>query len=245
MKGIRNYVLAAFCFCFCASQGQSFTVDFIEFSGRNIVVHYTLDDGANSTRQFLVQLYSSQDNYTTPLTRVTGDVGTEVAAGFDKKIVWDVTKEIGDFDGIISLEIRGRVYVPFVKLSMREKQVFKRGRNYPLNWTSGNLSGMVNLELFNAAGERMWGENNVSNVGKYDWFIPGSVKQGSGYRLKFTNTKDRNDVVYSLPFIVKPKIPFWVKVASGVVVGATSYYISTKASSSNKPKPYPDPISPN
>jgi hypothetical protein len=112
-------------------------IDFIELAGRNVIVHYSLDDGGINGRQFLVQLYSSQDNFTTPLTRVSGDFGPEVTAGFDKKIVWDITKELGGFNGNISLELRGRVYVPFVKINdIEEGQVFKRGKNYPLNWTS-------------------------------------------------------------------------------------------------------------
>lgn len=226
---------------------QTVEIDFIEFSGKNVVVHYNLDDGANSSRQFLVQLYSSQDNFTTPLTRVTGDFGPEVSAGVDKKIVWDITQELGAFKGTVSLELRGRVYVPFVKIKdIAEDQVFKRGKNYPLNWTSGNLSGQVNIELFNADGERLWGENNVANVGKFDWYLPGNIKKGHDYTLKFTNTRDRNDVVYSKPFIIKPKIPLLVKVGSIMVIaGATQFLISSqKAASEEKPYPAP-PAAPN
>src|SRR5690349_7389481 len=205
---------------------QSIAIDFIEFTGRNVVVHYTLDDGSNSIRQFLVQLYSSQDNFTTPLTRLTGDFGSEVSAGVDKKIVWDITKELGAYKGNISVELRGRVYVPFVKIKdIEEEQVFKRGKNYPVNWTSGNLSGQVNIELFNEAGERIWGENNVPNVGKFDWYIQGNVKKGSAYRLKFTNARDRNDVVFSKPFSIKPRIPLAAKVGAVAVVAAGVYVL--------------------
>jgi hypothetical protein len=224
---------------------QSMEIDFIEFVGRNVVVHYNLDDGANSSRQFLVQLYSSQDNFTTALTRVTGDFGTEVSAGFDKKIVWDVTKELGAFRGDIALELRGRVYVPFVKIKdIDEGQVFKHGRNYPLNWTSGNLSGQVNIELFNSAGERMWGENNVANVGKFDWYLPGNIKKGSDYRLKFTNTKDRNDVVFSQPFVIKPKIPLLLKVGAAAVLFGAGGVLINKKSAESAAKPYPAPLAP-
>ncbi len=223
---------------------QNINIDFIEFEGRNIVVHYTLDDGANSNRQFLVQLYSSQDNFSTPLTRVSGDFGTEVTAGFDKKIVWDITQELGAYEGTISLELRGRVYVPFVKLSLEENQIFKRGKNYPLNWTSGNLSGQVNIELYNNAGERIWGENNVPNVGKFDWYLPASVKAGNDYKLKFTNVKDRNDVVFSKAITIKPKIPLLIKLGTGILLaGAAAYVISTSTTSS-EPTPFPTPISP-
>lgn len=221
---------------------QSVNIDFIEVVGRNIVVHYGIDDGANSNRQFLVQLYSSQDNFTTPLTRVSGDVGSEVTAGVDRKIVWDITQELGSFKGNIALELRGRVYVPFVKINgIRENQVFKRGKNYPVNWTSGNLSGQVNLELFNADGERIWGENNVPNVGKFDWYLQGNIKKGKGYKLKFTNAKDRNDVVYSQPFIIKPKIPLLVKVAGFTVLVGVAGVLTTTTKSNSKEDPLTGP----
>jgi hypothetical protein len=249
IKKLKNIACAAIGFMLCglvfSAKAQSIAIDFIEFSERNVIVHYNIDDGANSTRQFLVQLYSSQDNFTTPLTRVSGDFGAEVNAGFDKKIVWDLTKELGNFDGVISLELRGRVFVPFVKLGIKEGQIYKRGKNYPLNWTSGNLSGMVNIELYNGAGERIWGESNVSNVGKFDWYLPGSVRKGGNYKLKFTNSKDRNDAVYSQPFSIRPKIPFMVKLGVGLVIGATSAFLIMKSSSHNMGYHYPNPISPN
>lgn len=230
-----------------ASQAQSIELDFVELSGRRVIIHYNLDDGANSNRQFLVQLYSSQDNFTTPLLRVSGDVGPEVTAGFDKKIFWDITQELKDFKGDVSFEIRGRVYVPFVKiLGLGADKVFKRGKNYPINWTSGNLSGQVNIELFNAEGERIWGENNVQNVGKFDWFIPGSTKKGKNYKLKFTNAKDRNDVVYSSPFTIKPKIPWIVKIAAVTAVG-TGIILLSSNSNSNSPAgdhPFESPTNP-
>lgn len=226
---------------------QEMNIDYIEFSGRNVVVHYNLDDGANSARQFLVQLYSSQDNYSTPLTRITGDFGTEVSAGIDKKIVWDITKELGAaYKGDIGLELRGRVYVPFVKIQeLDEGKVFKRGKNYPLNWTSGNLSGQVNIELFKDKKERLWGENNVSNVGKFDWFIPNSIKKGSNYTLKFTNAKDRNDVVYSKPFVIKPRIPLFAKlIGIAAIAVAAEFVLTKKQATAEKTNPLPDPNQP-
>jgi hypothetical protein len=210
---------------FATGHSQTLTIDFVEFKDRTIIIHYDLDDGANSNRQFLIQLYSSQDNFTTPLARVSGDFGTEVTSGFDKKIVWDITKELGIFKGELSFEIRGRVYVPFVKVSnMEAGKSFKRGKNYPVNWLSGNLSGQVNIELFNDSGERLWGESNVANVGKYDWYIPGSIKKGKNYKLKFTNTRERNDVVYSTTFSIRPKVPLLAKIAGiALVAGATTF----------------------
>jgi len=244
---MRALILTAVFIClFGYSRAQSIAIDFIELAGRNIIVHYNLDDGPSSNRQFLVQLYSSQDNYTTPLTRVVGDVGTEVTAGFDKKITWDITKELGDFSGNIALELRGRVFVPFVKITnIKEGDIYKHGRNYPLTWTSGNLSGQVNIELFNGDGERLWGENNIPNVGKFDLYIENNLKRGNDYTIKFTNSKDRNDVVYSVKIVIKPRIPLIAKIGAGILVGAAAAVLILNKQAKDELKPFPGPPSPN
>jgi hypothetical protein len=215
MKKILLLILIS---CPLLLHAQKVDIDWIEVSGNKVIVHYILDD-PNPNHQYLVNLFTSQDNYTAALTKVTGDVGTEVKPGRTKSIVWDVTNELPAFKGNLTFEIRGRVYIPFAKLSDSETaKVYKRGKNYPLNWTSGNLSGQVNIELYKGQ-DRILAENNVPNVGKYDWHIPGSTKKGADYRLKFTNSKDRNDVVYSKEFTIKPKVPFLIKVLGVAVVG--------------------------
>lgn len=197
---------------------QTFVIDRIEQADDKLIVHFALNDD-NASHQYLVQLFCSQDNFTTALTKVSGDVGTEVSPDPSKKIIWDATKELGSFKGDVSFEVRGRVYVPFVKLKdLNEGDVFKRGSPHPLVWTSGNLSGQVNIELIK--GDQMVDNyNNQPNVGRYDWVVPYFAKPGKDYRLKFTNTKDRADVVYSKSFTIKPKIPFLIKALGVAVVG--------------------------
>jgi hypothetical protein len=217
---MKNTIKITLLVMFIASyaNAQKLDLDWIEVAGDKVVVHYNLEDG-NPNHQYLVSLFSSKDNFSAPLTRVSGDVGTEVKPGKDRKVTWDVTKELGAFKGNLTFEIRGRVFVPFVKLvEFEEGKVYKRGKNYPVTWTSGNLSGQVNVELFKGT-DRVWGENNLPNVGKYQWYIQSSAKKGSDYTLKFTNTKDRNDYVVSKPFVIKPKVPLLVKVGALVAVG--------------------------
>jgi hypothetical protein len=205
---------------------QTVDIDWIELTGDKVVLHYNLDD-TNVHRQYMVNLFTSKDNFTSPLTRVTGDVGTEVKPGADRKIMWDITKEFGAFKGNLSFEVRGRIFVPFVKLAnFDEGKVFKRGKGYPITWTSGNLGSQVNIELFNNKQERVMGENNLPNSGKYEFYIPASTKSGTNYRLKFTNTKDRNDIQYSNPFIIKPKLPALIKAAGIAAIGAAVYTIA-------------------
>ena len=213
---------------------QKIEVDFVEVTDNKVVVHYDLQD-EKTERTYLVNLFSSQDNFTKELTKVSGDVGTEVKSGRDRKITFDITKELGNFKGDISFEVRGRIYVAFVKLKeFGEGQVFKRGKNVPINWSSGNLSGQVNIELYKGD-QRISGDNNQPNVGKFDWNVPSGAKKGSDYRLKFTNTKDRNDVAYSPTFTIKPKVPMLLKAAGILVIGGLVAVVASGSKSSSSP----------
>jgi hypothetical protein len=167
----------------------------------------------------VISLLSSKDNFASPLTKVTGDVGNEVKPGIDKKIIWDITKELGNYKGEIELEMKGKFYLPFLKLTdFNTDKKYKRGKSYPLVWTSGNLSGQIDIELYNGE-DRVSREANVANTGKYDWFVPGHVKPGNDYRLKFTNAKNRDEVIYSENFRIAPKIPLALKIGGVAAIG--------------------------
>jgi hypothetical protein len=196
---------------------QKLNIESIELVKEKMVIYYKLED-ANASQQYNVLVYSSKDNYATPLARITGDAGTEVKPGSNKKIEWNMVQELGNYRGEIAIEVRARVYAPFVKItSFDAGKVYKRGKGYPLLWTSGNMGGQLDLELFNGT-ERVYGERNVPNTGKYEWFIPGSVKPGKDYHLKFTNTRNRDEFVQSSPFRIVPRIPFMIKAGGALLL---------------------------
>jgi hypothetical protein len=209
-----------------ATEAQKLTLTRLELVREKIVVYYTLED-ANPNHEYQVSLYSSKDNFATPLVRVTGDVGTEIKPGKDKKIEWNAFQELGAYRGDISVEVRARVYVPFVKItSFDPGKAYKRGKTHPLLWTSGNMGGQVDIELFSGQ-DRVYGERNIPNTGKYDLFIPASTKPGKDYRLKFTNTRNRDEFIFSTPFRVVPKIPLLLKAgAAAVLIGGTAAIVS-------------------
>lgn len=199
---------------------QKIEIKWVEVTSDKIIVHYNLDD-SSPNHEYAINLMSSKDNFSAPLTKVTGDVGSEVKPGIDKKIMWAIIDELGNYKGDLELEIRGKVFAPFMKITgFDAKKSYKRGKSYPLVWTSGNMSGQLDIELYKGK-ERVSREPNVPNTGKFDWFIPGSVKTGNDYKLKFTNTKSRDEVVFTNEFSIKPKLPLLVKVVPVVlIVGA-------------------------
>ena len=227
-----------------ALSAQNVAIKNVELAGGKIIVHYDLDD-SNSSNEYMLNLYASKDNYAAPLTKVTGDIGTEVKPGLDKKVEWNLLEEYGAYKGRISLELRGKVYVAFAKLrNFDAEKSFKRGKQYDIFWKAGT-STPISVELYKG-NQRLQGEMSHPNNGSYTLSIPSDAKPGKDYRVKITDTKDNNNVVYTPFFKVVPKVSTAVKAAAAVVVigGAVVAAGGKKSPADTGNSAIPDPAFP-
>ncbi len=217
---MRGFLLALGCFSFFSASAQVVTIQKVELAGEKIIVHYDLED-SNPNNEYKLDLYSSVDNFQAPLTKVKGDIGPEVKPGTGRKVEWSIREELGGYKGKISLEIRGKVYIPFVKLqNFDTEKSYKRGKSYSMSWKPGNTNP-INIELYKG-GQRISGEMNQPNNGGHTFYVPAQAKKGSDYRLKITDTKNSEDVLYTSEFKIKPKVPLVVKVLPILAIGAAA-----------------------
>ncbi len=231
---MRVILLIVAVFATTAVFAQTVTIKKVELAGENIIVHYELDD-SNPNNEYLINIYSSKDNYFAPLTKVSGDVGMEVKPGINKKITWKIRDEYGNYKGKIALEIRGKVYVPFAKLQgFDAKKTYKKGSTVNLKWKASG-SNPINIELYKG-GERVLSELNVPNNGSHALFIPKHVKNGKDYRLKISDTKNTEELFYTDYFKVAPKIPMIAKVGAGLAVVAVVVVVVTKGGGGGEKK---------
>jgi len=85
---VKSCIIAALmCINIFLLQAQDFTIVRVERSGANLMLYYNLIDSARN-RLYTVNLFSSADNYTSPLQKVTGEIGLEVKPGASKKTKW-------------------------------------------------------------------------------------------------------------------------------------------------------------
>ena len=199
-----------------AGMGQNVIIKKLELAGEKLIVYYDLED-SNPSNQYQLNLFASKDNYATPLVKVAGDVGGEVTPGTSKKIEWNMREELGGYKGRLSLEIRGRVYVPFVKIqSFDVNKSYKRGKNMDLNWKVGSTNP-IHIELYKGS-QRIQGELNHPNNGSYLMSISGKAKPGKDYRIKMTDAKNNENVIYTGYFKVTPKVPFFLKALGAAAI---------------------------
>ncbi len=206
---------------------QQFDITIIEQTQDNLIVHYDLVDTTHD-RFYSIYLYLLTDSTIAPVKEVIGDVGLEVRPGINNKISWNARKELGsDFRGKIELEVRGKVYVPFIEFEgFPENQVLKRGKSYTFAWTGKSSSNILEFKLYR--GEELKAVlPEVANTGDANIEMPGSIKPGK-YRFYITDSRNKDQEVHSPMFIVKPRIPFFLKVVPLVIAGgAVTYLITT------------------
>ena len=239
------------CFLFillaCASYAQRIDNLTTVLAGENIEITFDLIDDAGG-QTFDVQLFSSHNNYTTPLLYVSGDIGEEVSPGTGKKVIWEAKKELGNYKGEIYLEIRGIVTPPFVRiLTPNAADKFKPGKTTEIRWDS-DVTGNIRIDLYE-------GRNRIStiattqNTGRFNWTLSKKLSKGDNYRLVFTSDSKPGKRVDSKQFVVAKGIPIWLVVAGVAVVGGI---VGVIVSGGEEPPPgggdetndIPDPIKP-
>lgn len=243
-KTMRNALTGLLCFCVLGLSvtlhAQQFVIKRIELANQQVIVHYDLLDTV-SGRTYSMNVYASNDNFINPLQKIGGDVGLEIKPGNNKNFTWDAKAELGEnFSGSISLEIRGKLFIPFIRFAgFDEYKAIKRLKPYEITWSGGSPQNILNFDLYK--GDRKVATfPNVANVGHYKMTLPKDVKPGKNYRLRISDTKNKEDVVYTGLFTVKRKTPLLLKVLPVLAIG----YLATLLGGDSGPSDIPDPIGP-
>ena len=135
-------------------------------SGNDIIINYSIS-GARFNQSFNVSVYVSRDGGQTfqgPLSAVIGDVGKNITSG-NKKITWEVFREVADLEGDIVFDVRAEVIEEEIKNSWFVSY-------------SGNLIAPVGLSF--------------GQIGKTSWYI--SAKLSPSFQTKTAYDCDNEKV---------------------------------------------------
>ncbi|MCR9253443.1 MAG: GPI anchored serine-threonine rich family protein [bacterium] len=230
------------------SYSQDLKINNVEFSDNLVKVKYEVVDTLVG-RVYTVRAYSSHDNFLNPLKEIGGDVGHEILPGGERTLTWDAIKELGqDFDGDVSIELRARIYVPFIHVPwFQDVKTLKKKVEYNVTWAGGRSGNVLNFDLYNSKNEKVATFPNVANVGHYNLNIPNTVKPGKGYRFRISDSKNQDEVVFTPTFSIQRKVPLFVSVLVPVLTaGATSFGVLQLLPQESTPisNDIPDPILP-
>jgi len=231
---LKSLFLILLLHSFC--HGQTLKNIVAKVEGEKVVINYdlTTDDPAH---KFGVQLFSSDNNYRTPLALVTGDIGEEIDPGTSRQIIWDAKNELKRFSGNITFEIRATlISADIIFKNPTKGTVLRRGRTYQIDWAGGQTNPNFGVELYRN-NVKLESIGNSSGKKSYTWQIPTSKKPGE-YQIKLVN--DQTKVASTAEFKIGRKIPLALKVAPFVVIGALVGVLSSGGGESPPSNPGAD-----
>ncbi len=199
---------------------QEFGIKSIEQTAEDLIVYYDLIDTTFERTYSITLFIIDDDGSINALKNVSGDVGIEIRPGSNKKIVWGAREELGeDFAGSIQLEIRGKLYIPFIRFQgFPEGKKIKTGETQTFTWTGQSRSNILVFTLYKED-EAMYVFPEVANTGDAALVLPKSLPSGK-YNLIINDSKNQDLKVQSPSFIIKKKLPFIVKLSPIIAAGA-------------------------
>ena len=194
-------ILAAF-----AVRGQTIQNLNATFLNGKVIVSYDVA-GAKPNQSYSIDLYSSHNNFSSPLKSVTGDVGKNLTVGTGKRITWDAAAELVEYSGEITFKIKGELIpLPFSFKTPTAGGQVRRGKSLGITWEGGKPDQMITFELYKG-NDKVMNIGDSRNSGQFAWLIPKNFSKGT-YSIKL---KAGEEVRQSGFFNVKPRTPLLVK----------------------------------
>jgi hypothetical protein len=222
-------------------EAQVFEIKKIDQASNEITIFYDLEDTGKPSPYF-IQLFSSKDNFTNPLVNVRGDVGIGIVAGINRKIIWNMRSDLGDsFIGDIQLEVRGKVYVPFIKLNQIGKNnMIKRATKTSLVW-GGEINNKELIFDLYLNDERIQTIPSIANNGKATIVISSKVKPGNSYYFRISEVGNPEHEINTDEFAIKKRFPLIVKLAPAAIVGVVVILLLPDKPGDSVGSPLPPP----
>ena len=143
------------------------------------------------------------------------------------------------FKGEVTFEIRVNVMLPFVKFSFPVAgSSMRRGKSNTITWTGGSSNEQLEIELLQN-NNRVRSLTTTANSGRYTWNIPKDAVTGKDFQIRITSKQNGSNSSTSPSFAIKNKIPWALKLAPVVVVGAVVGVIVAGGSGGSEPIPNP------
>jgi hypothetical protein len=239
-------LIAGVIICTNPCYGQKFKNIKIKVQGPIVQVNYEMD-GFDYGQDYEIYLYGSHNDFSQPLQNVKGDIGQKVKGdGNIKKITWNAGTELGIYQKEISFELRGKPYIPFLKLiTPLQGKNFKKGKTYVLQWEGGEQTSQLDLDLIKDDVVKTT-DKKIPNNRTYSWLVSKNLKPGKNYVLKISNSNNVLDYIISDQFTVNRKIPLALYVAplavgAGLIACKVLHICGSEEVNHGIPRPLPPP----
>lgn len=179
---------------------------------------------------YVVSVYGSHNDFSSPLIFVTGDVGKNVRPGKRKKIDWELAKEAPGFNGDITFRfsidwVLTTTVLP-ITFSNPSGGSIRKGRAIIIEWQGGIYGPEKTLELYK--GTKLIATVGSTTIREVTWTLPDSIRKGRHYQFRLTGP---NENATSPFFHIRAKTPLLLKLSPLLVAAAVIPFINGSKSS--------------
>lgn len=172
--------------------------------------------GFNAKELYLVDVYSSHDDFSIPLKLVSGEVGKNIKQGIGKKIEWRAAEEAGNFKEPITFRVKIALLFQPLEFINPTGGAIRRGHTTIIEWQGGFINNEKELELYKD-NVKVASLGKMKAVWQYTWTIPKDLEKGDGYTLKLSGG---GETLVSNSFRIKPRTPLLLKLSPLLVAAA-------------------------
>ena len=171
----------------------------IRTEARDGKVNIVFDLVSNSPgARYDIVVLSSHNNFTSPLTRLTGDL-LGVRAGAGKAITWAFGNDLDSFNGNLVFELQGTAIYPLTILGAPGK--LKRGRSHQVRTAGGRKDQSFEVSVVSPSGEVI-NRFNSTQRSSFIVSLDKHLKTSRGYKLVLKG----NNEIKEYTFKVTPRV---------------------------------------
>ncbi|WP_119844905.1 Ser-Thr-rich GPI-anchored membrane family protein [Reichenbachiella sp. MSK19-1] len=224
----KTYLRTLFVFVFVMVglskvQAQSINNVQVQVDGDDINISFDLKFKSSIQEKYDIEIFSSRDNYATPLAVKDGKLKDVAAVNARLTYVVDGAIVFEEFKGDVNFQIVATmVYAPIVIDTPSKPSKHKKGSMVQVKWHGGIEDEKFSVDLYkNGVKQETLDANN--EYGTYSWVMPRKQKKGK-YKLAIQSDSNSSNRAFSPEFKIKSKVPFIVKVLPVLAAGAAAYY---------------------
>ncbi len=239
----RSMAMIALCFVSQLAFGQQIKNLTVSKSEDDVIIRFDLRSAVSPQELYDVQIFSSHDNYTTPLEFKKGK-SKDVFPGLAMTYIIDAKKTFSGFKGDVDFRVVATLtFIPLTMVEPKEEIKVKAGKSVQLAWKGGKENDTYKLDYSKEGGSWTTIDDKISDK-KYTWYVPKKAKGGI-YSVKLTSSEDRSKAVYSGNIQIKKKTSaFVIIIPTALAVGAVAYLLTSGGGGGDEPCDTTDPSSP-
>lgn len=210
----------------------------------NVIITFDLSPKESVKERFDIEIYSSRDNYQTPVKVSEGNT-KDVRPGNALQYIINAKEHFTGYQGELDFDVRATLtFSPVTFIEPYQDMTYKKGDFVRVAWRGGFTNDNYAISLYKGDNKVSY-INSIVKTNDYLWNMPKGTKAGK-YHFQLESNSSKELTAKSYEFVIKRKIPIAIKILPIVAAGVGVYFLTSGGGSESGGATYalPNPPDP-